>query len=122
MFMFAQYFWFLMTKILVRLNTQSSTYWNPLLNNIGNTSKTTRVIFNSSHCRLGNHGKWFLCKGLKFAISPPKWLKFQWISLRTLYSLPECQGTLCSKQAPYLKLRTKWLWVRISLLSLKLQI
>ena len=24
----------------------------------------------------------------------------------TLYSLPECQGTLCSKQAPYLKF--KW--------------
>ena len=49
------------------------------------------------------------------------------------YSLPECQGTPCSKQAPYLKfyslakwlsicLRTKWLWVRISLLLLKLQI
>ena len=53
---------------------------------------------------------------------PPKWLKFQWIPLRTLYSFPECQGTPCSKQAPYLKLRTKWLWVRISLLSLKLQI
>ena len=65
----------------------------------------------------------------------------------TLYSLPECQGTRCSKQAPYLKfkrqqqdsnpeplslktntqpfnqagqsvrLRTKWLWVRNSLLS-----
>ena len=65
----------------------------------------------------------------------------------TLYSLPECQGTRCSKQAPYLKfkrqqrdsnlqpfslktitqpfnqacqsvrLRTKWLWIRISLLS-----
>ena len=58
----------------------------------------------------------------------------------TLYSLPECQGTPCSKQAPYLslsdsneirthnhlaklvewlsvRLRTKWLWVRISLQS-----
>ena len=30
--------------------------------------------------------------------------KFQYES--TLYSLPECQGTLCSKQAPYLKF--KW--------------
>ena len=51
-----------------------------------------------------------------------------------LYSLPECQGTPCSKQAPYLKyilatnakwlsvrFRSKWLWVRIPLLSLKLQ-
>ena len=52
----------------------------------------------------------------------------------TLDSLPECQGTPCSKQAPYLKfkwslraslakwlsvrLRSKWLWVRIPLLSL----
>ena len=74
MFMFAQYFWFLMTKILVRLNTQSSTYWNPLLNKIGNTSKTTPVIFNFSHCRLDNHEKWFLCKALKFAI-PPKMIE-----------------------------------------------
>ena len=49
----------------------------------------------------------------------------------TLYSLPECQGIPCSKQAPYLaslakwlsgNLQTKWLWVRISFLSLKLQI
>ena len=53
----------------------------------------------------------------------------------TLYSLPKCQGTPCSKQALYLKLvrkrtlkhlakclsvnlRTMWLWVRIPLLSL----
>ena len=50
-----------------------------------------------------------------------KWLKFQWIPLSTLYSLAECQGTPCSKQAPYLKLQAKWVWIRISLLSLKLQ-
>ena len=79
--------------------------------------------------------------------------KFQ--SESTLYRLPECQGTPCSKQAPYLKfkwqqrdsnpqpltsltntfvskhtntfinewlnirLRTKWLWIRIPLLSLR---
>ena len=79
---------------------------------------------------------------------------YEFQSESTPYSLPECQGTPCSKQAPYLKfkwqqrdsiqnhlvcertlnhlsklaylakwlsvrLRTKWLWVRISLLSLK---
>ena len=59
-------------------------------------------------------------------------------SKSALYSLPESQGTPCSKQAPYLKfmwllrnsltkwlsvrLRTKWLWVQIPLQSLKLQI
>ena len=62
----------------------------------------------------------------------------------TLYNLPECQGTPCLKQGPYLELKdsngiqthnhlthkrtlsvylqTKWFWVRILLLSLKLQI
>ena len=38
----------------------------------------------------------------------------------TLYSLPECQETPCSKQALSVRLRTKWLWVRILLPSLKL--
>ena len=68
-----------------------------------------------------------------------------------LFSLPECQGTPCSKQAPYLKFkrqqrdsnpqplssyniqpfsqtglsirfRIKWLWIRIPLLSLKVKV
>ena len=53
---------------------------------------------------------------------------YEFQSESRFYSLPECQGTPCSKQAPYLKfnisarLRTKWLWVSIPLLSLKLQI
>ena len=41
----------------------------------------------------------------------------------TLYSFPECQGAHCSKHASAkwlsVCLRTKWLWVRIALLSLK---
>ena len=62
---------------------------------------------------------------------------YEFQSESTLYSLPECQGTPCSKQAPYLKfkrqqrdlasltrrlsvrLRYMWLWVRIPLLSEK---
>ena len=31
----------------------------------------------------------------------------------TLYQLPECQRTLCSKQKS-VRLQTKWLWVRIT--------
>ena len=63
---------------------------------------------------------------------------YEFQSDSTLYSLPECQGTPCSKQAPYLKfkrqqrdlasltrrlsvhLRNMWLWVRIPLLPEKL--
>ena len=30
-------------------------------------------------------------------------VKYEFQSESTLYNLPECQGTLCSKQAPYLK-------------------
>ena len=63
---------------------------------------------------------------------------FEFQNESTFCSLSECQGTPCSTQVPYLKfkwqqrdsnpqplsvrLRTKWLRVRIPLLSLKLQI
>ena len=52
---------------------------------------------------------------------------YEFQSESTLHNLPQCQGTPCSKQAPYsaslgkwfsVHLRTKWLWVRIPLLSL----
>ena len=54
------------------------------------------------------------------------YVKYEFQSVSTLYILPECQGTPSLKQAPYPKLKiwlsvrlwTKWLWVRISLLSL----
>ena len=39
----------------------------------------------------------------------------------TLYQLPEYQRTFCSKQES-VRLQTKWLWVRITLLSLNLQL
>ena len=53
-------------------NIQSKKVCNLLLNNIGNTSKTTpdpdKVIFNFSGYRLNNHGKSLLFKGLNVAI------------------------------------------------------
>ena len=62
--------------------------------------------------------KVFNCMFLSFHVGVLEWI-------HTL-QLPECQGTLCSKQAQNLKfewlsfrLRTKWLWVRFPLESLK---
>ena len=54
------------------------------------------------------------------------YVKYEFQSVSTLYILPECQGTPSLKQARYPKFKiwlsvrlwTKWLWVRISLLSL----
>ena len=55
-------------------NTQSKKLCNVLLNNRGNNSKTihdpNKLIFSFSSCRLNNHEKSLLCKGLNFAIPP----------------------------------------------------
>ena len=45
-------------------------------------------------------------------------ITYEFRSASTLYSLPECQGTSCSKQLPYLKFKIS----RIPLLSLERQI
>ena len=47
------------------------------------------------------------CIGFKFMIACRYHVTYKFQSESTLYSLPECQGTSCSKQAPYLKSKSQ---------------